>query len=198
MSGTDLSGNIHQGCPDEERRAAVYQMQITPQPFVHSMVSISFLWVKKTTRGGQPVEWELRKKASESEGHRWGGIRSALMHRDVPSLLFPTWGTFVQWDFHSAFLSPGELQWLMLSSLWGCCGRRGQGWGLRQRHGETHREPSHSYPTLQGSWVVAAPYTWELKGTRAWGVQDWRAGTPGAARRRGMIPLPVCNKNSLQ
>ena len=147
---------------------------------------------------GRPVEWELRRKARESEGHRWGGIRSALMHRDVPSLPSPTGGTFVQWDFHSAFLSPGELQWLMLSSLWGCRGWRGQGWGLRQRHGETHREPSHSYPTLQGSWVVAAPDTWELKGTRAWGVQDWRAGTPGAARRRGMIPLPVCNKNSLQ
>lgn len=42
MSGTDLSGNVHQGRPDE-RRAAVYQMQITPQPFVHSMVIISFL-----------------------------------------------------------------------------------------------------------------------------------------------------------
>ena len=43
MSGSDLSGNVHQGRPDEERGAAVYQMQMTPQPFVHSMVSISFL-----------------------------------------------------------------------------------------------------------------------------------------------------------
>lgn len=150
------------------------------------------LWVKKTSRGGQAVEWELRK-ASESEGLRWGGVRRALMHKDVP------WGTFVQWDFHSAFLSPGELQWLMLSSPWGVPWQEGTGLGpeakMMVRPTGSPRTPT---PLCRVAGVVYSPNTWELKGTRAWGFQDWRWGTPGAARRWGMIRLPVCNKNSLQ
>lgn len=147
MSGTDLPGNVHQGCPDEERRAAVYQMQITPQLFVQSMVSISFLWVKKTTRGGQACGVRAQKEVvkvrviGEEESGELSGTEMSLHYRSP----------------HGGHLSrePSILLSCPLESCNDWCyphcggavagGGRAGAWG--KDDGEAHREPSHSFPT---------------------------------------------------